>query len=471
MSDTRYTPPMPHVPRSPLSLPSFLRCIRTNALSMWSTAAYEEEVLTRSVFGRPQMLLNNPAAIHRVLVDNHANYRRSPASVRILRPITGQGLLLSEGDDWKLQRRTIAPALAPRVIPMLAGHIASVAEETVAELAAQANNPVDLRAAMVNTALEIAGRSMFSLEMHKFGPGLREQVIEYGLHWSQPHLLDLLLPPAIPSIRDLGRRRFRKRWLRFMDELMDARMATPPSAEPRDLFDLLLAAFDPETGRGFSHDQLRDQTATMILAGHATTALTLFWALLLLGHAPAEQKRLANEVRGLDLGPESAAESLPRLVYTRAVVSESLRLFPPAFTITRAAIQADRSGDIEIPAGAVLMIAPWVLHRHRRLWRDPNVFDPTRFLPDRPPPPRFAYLPFGAGPRVCVGAQFALTEAILVLAAMIQAFEVEVTDERPVLPVAVVTTQPDHSPAFHLRRRAQEKPWLPSTSSVVIATS
>lgn len=471
MSDTRYTPPTPPVPPSPLSLPSFLRRIRTNALSMWSTAAYEEDVLVRSVFGRRQMLLNNPAAIHRVLVDNHANYRRSPASVRILRPMTGRGLLLSEGDDWRLQRRTIAPALAPRVIPMLARHIASVADETVAELAGLANRPVDLRAAMANTALEIAGRSMFSLEMRKFGPALHEQVIDYGLRWSQPHLLDLMLPPAIPTVRDLGRRRFRKRWLRFMDGLMGARMATPPSAEPRDLFDLLLAARDPETGRGFSHDQLRDQTATMILAGHATTALTLFWALMLLSHAPAEQKCLADEVRGLDLGPEGAAESLPQLVYARAVVSESLRLYPPAFTIARAAIHADRSGDIEIPAGAVVMIAPWVLHHHRRLWRDPNVFDPTRFLPDAPPPPRFAYLPFGAGPRVCVGAQFALTEATLVLAAMIQAFEVELSDDRPVLPVAVVTTQPDHSPAFHLRRRIQEKPWLPSTSSVVTTTN
>src|SRR5579875_1735445 len=123
---TLYAPPIPPVPARPLPLPAFLRAIRTNALSSWPEAAYEQPVLSRSIFGRRNMLLNSPDAIHRVLVDNHANYRRSPASVRILRPITGYGLLLSEGDDWRLQRRTIAPALAPRIMPMLARHILAV---------------------------------------------------------------------------------------------------------------------------------------------------------------------------------------------------------------------------------------------------------------------------------------------------------------------------------------------------------
>ena len=241
-----------------------------------------------------------------------------------------------------------------------------------------------------------------------------------GLRWARPHLFDLLLPPAIPTIRDLFRRRFHTRWMRFMDGIMQARMQASPTNDARDLFDLLRAARDPETGRGFTHDQLRDQTATMMLAGHATTAVTLFWALLMLCGAPGEQQLVANEVHGVDLGPDGAAAALPCLVRTRAVVQETLRLYPPAFTMARAAIGPDRAGDIDIPAGAIVMIAPWVLHRHRRLWRDPELFDPTRFLPDAPPPPRFAYLPFGAGPRVCVGAQFALAEATLVLAALIQ---------------------------------------------------
>jgi cytochrome P450 len=455
---TLYAPPGPPMPRGELSLSGFLRAIRTNALTMWPDAAYEQEVRTRRLFGRTYMLLNSPAAIHRVLVENHTNYRRSPASVRILRPITGQGLLLSEGDDWRLQRRTIAPALAPRSIPILARHIAAVAQETIARLASEADRPVDLLAEMEQTALEIAGRSMFSLEMRQYGTELRTQIMEYGLRWARPHLWDLLLPSTVPTIRDLFRRRFQRRWMRFMDEIMRTRMAEAPATKARDLFDLLRAARDPETGKGFSHDQLRDQTATMMLAGHATTAVTLFWALTLLCHAPAEQQRIAAEVDDLELGPDNAAEALEHLVYTRAVINEALRLYPPAFTLARAAIGPDRADDIEIPAGAVLMIAPWVLHRHRRLWRDPERFDPSRFLPGAPPPPRFAYLPFGAGPRVCVGAQFALTEATLVLSALIQAFEVTSDNARPVLPVAIVTTQPDHHPAFRLRNRCTPRP-------------
>jgi cytochrome P450 len=144
---------------------------------------------------------------------------------------------------------------------------------------------------------------------------------------------------------------------------------------------------------------------------------------------------------------------MPHLMRTRAVISEAIRLYPPAFAIAREAIGKDRIGDLDIPRGTVLLIAPWVLHRHQRLWRDADAFDPSRFLPDAPPIPRFAYLPFGAGPRVCVGAQFALAEATLVLAMSIREFEVTLDDPMPVLPVAVVTTQPDHPPTFRLRTR------------------
>ncbi len=448
-----YAPPRPHLPSGELPLTGFLRAIRTNALTIWPEAAYEQEVRSRRLLGRTTMLLNNPDAIHRVLVDNPDNYRRSPASVRILRPITGRGLLLSEGDDWKLQRRTIAPALAPRVMPMLARHIAVVARETVSALAMKVDQPIDLLASMESTALEIAGRSMFSMEMGQYGATLRALITEYGARWARPHLFDLLLPPAIPTVRDLFRRRFQARWMRLIDRIMQARLDAPPAGDARDLFDLLRAARDPDTGAGFSHDQLRDQTATLMLAGHATTAVTLFWALMLLCGAPAEQQVLANEALGLDVGPETAFANLPKLVRTRAVISEALRLYPPAFTIARQAIQADRAGAAEIPASAILMIAPWVLHRHRRLWRDPDAFDPARFLPDAPPPPRFAYMPFGAGPRVCVGAQFALTEATLVLAKLMQSFTVALDEPGPVLPVAIVTTQPDHPPRFRIHPR------------------
>lgn len=448
-----FVPPRPDVPARDLGWFALLRTLRTNALRMWPQQAYEQAVLPQSFFGRGRLLLNDPEAIHRVLIENAANYRRSPASIRILRPIVGNGLFLSEGEAWKHQRRTIAPALAPRVVPMLARHVAVVAGEAIARLEAQASEPVDLLSAMQLLALEVAGRSMFSLEMGEHGAALRALIARFAARLGRPYLLDMVLPPSFPAPRDFARRRFSAEWFAFMDRLIDIRLRTPPAEAPRDLFDLLLAARDPETGAAFSRAQLRDQVATLIVAGHETTAIALFWSLYLLAQAPEEQARAAAEAAGADLRPEAAGEALGRLPYARAVVGEALRLYPPAFVIVREAAGPDRLAGAEVRSGTIVMVAPWVLHRHRRLWRDPDAFDPARFLPEAPPPHRFAYLPFGAGPRVCVGAQFALAEATLVLAAIVGRFKVALEPGPPVLPAPVVTTQPSHPPPFRLTPR------------------
>jgi unspecific monooxygenase len=446
-------PPVPAAPEAPLPLRSFLRAIRTNALTMWPAAAYHEDSSVRSFLGRTNFLLNTPDAIHHVLVANPGNYRRSPATIRILRPVTGEGLLLSEGDDWKLQRRTIAPALAPRMMPMLARHIATTTDAALNRLALRGGEPIDLLATMQSLALDIAARSMFSLEADQFGPAMRRMMTEFAEKYAAPRMLDMLLPPSIPTPADLGRNRFRKRWMVLMETILAARMATPPPETPRDLFDLLRAARDPETGAGFSPAQLRDQVATLILAGHETTAVTLFWTLIMLAEAPEEQDWLAEEAAATVIDAETASVTAGKLDRTRAVVNETLRLFPPAFTIVRQAIGAERIGALEMKRGTLIMIAPWVLHRHHKLWAEPDVFRPARFMPDQPPPARFSFMPFGAGPRVCVGAQFAMTEAILVLAALIGRFRITRVDTRPVLPIGIVTTQPDHATKVRLTLR------------------
>jgi cytochrome P450 len=453
-----FVPPRPAAPAKELGLYRFLIAVRTNALQIWSKSAYEQDVLVGFTLGRTRLLINAPDAIHRVLVENTANYCRTSATIRILRPIVGEGLLLSEGEDWRHQRRTIAPAMAPRVVPMMARHVSLATGETTAQIAVlAARGPVDILAAAQFLALEIAARSMFSLEMRQYGAALRRLITRFAGGLGRPYFLDLMLPAAIPTLRDLARRRFRSQWVALMDEIIEARLSAPqgdhPYGKPRDLFDMLLAARDPETGEAFSRASLRDQMATMIVAGHETTALTLFWSLYLLASSPADQERVAAEVRAIDLGPDGAAEALTKLPYTKAVVSEALRLYPPAFAIARMAIGPDRLCDITVPRGALVMISPWVLHRHLRLWKDPDAFDPARFLGDRPLPHRFAYMPFGAGPRICIGAQFALTEACLVLAMMIQRFHVSLADATPVRPVAVIVTQPDHAAPFHLRPR------------------
>jgi unspecific monooxygenase len=276
--------------------------------------------------------------------------------------------------------------------------------------------------------------------------------MEYGARLARPHYLDMLLPQGWPSPQDFSRARFRKRWTSFVAMLMAERRAAgkPEGAPPSDLFDLMGAARDPETGDAFTDEQLGDQVATMILAGHETTATALFWALYLLALDSTSQDQLAVEVQNATVNGTLDVE---RLKFTRAVVDETMRLYPPAFLIARAAAGPDTIAGRPVKKKDVILIAPWLLHRHEKLWRDPNAFIPSRFMPGTPAPDRFAYLPFGVGARVCIGAHFALVEATLALAKMIGAFRIELLDKAPVIPVGVVTTQPDRSPMFRITPR------------------
>ena len=427
------------------------RGLRGNALDIFPPEAFEEWVVRRRFMGRERIILSEPQAIRHVLVDNPENYRRPPGTVRVLRPVLGAGLLLAEGEDWRRQRHALAPAFAPRTLPLVARHAARAAERCAGRLAA-AEGPVDLLAELHYLALEVAGRALFSLETQHFAKAMRGLLLQYGADLGRPSTLDILLPLWLPSPRDLKRARFQRRWRSLLATIVARRRARGAARASGDLFDLI-AAPNPEGGEGFSAAGLADEIATLIVAGHETTALALFWSIHLLTETPSAMVRLAAEAAPLDLGPEGAAESLPKLPYVRAVVEEALRLYPPAFTIVRQARSADRAGGVAIPARAVVLVAPWVLHRHERLWQAPERFDPDRFLPPAPRPDRFSYLPFGVGPRTCIGAQFALVEASLVLARLVQEFEIERLGEEKVRAVGAVTTRPEPAPLFCLRRR------------------
>src|SRR6478752_5823650 len=293
-------PPAP--PRAPESMGTLerMRVMRDSPIATWGQAAYEEDVLQGRFFGRSSFILNTPDAIKHVLIDNYENYTRTPTGFRVLRPMLGQGLLIAEGRAWKHQRRTLAPAFTPRAVSALVPHMIAATDETVAKLRARSNAPVDLREAMQRMTLEIAGRTMFSFGMDRQGAALRDFVMEYGERLARPHFLDLLLPLAWPSPQDFARARFRKRWIAFVGMLMAERRAAGKNegAPARDLFDLMGDARDPETGAAFTDEQLGDEVATMILAGHETTATALFWSLYLLALDPATQDQVAAEVQG-----------------------------------------------------------------------------------------------------------------------------------------------------------------------------
>lgn len=447
---------VPPVPQPDPTVPSSRRLLwhyRHNALCAWPACAYQDDTYARSMFGRRTVLVNRADDIRHVLVDNAVNYGRTRPTLRIIRPILGQGLFLAEGDEWRYQRRITAPAFVPKATAAFASHTAAAVAEALPDLkTSDRGGTADLLAWFQELALDVAGRALFSLPMRSLGPRMRQLLDGYGRRFGQPGLLDFLLPVWLPNPRDLGRMWFQRRWFQLIDQMINERHAKR-SANNGDLFDLLLEARHPETGAALDAAALRGQVATFLVAGHETTAVALFWTAWLLAQSPEWQDQVAAEAEHLRLDAEHVDEALPKLRVTQAVVQEAMRLYPPAFVIVRQSKGPDELSGMKIPAGAVIMIAPWVVHRHRKLWDDPNAFDPRRFLSTTRPPDRFAYLPFGAGPRVCIGAPLAMAEAIIVTAVLISRFHVQLADDLPVLPMAVVTTQPDRHLAFRLTRR------------------
>jgi cytochrome P450 len=260
----------------------------------------------------------------------------------------------------------------------------------------------------------------------------------------RPGLFDLL---EMPSWMTWFRDRSRVGIFKPLDEIVERLIerGTTGGLAHEDLLARLLAARDAETGLGMTHREVRDQVATIFMAGHETTALALTWTWYLLALHPAVEAKFHDEIDRVLAGRAPRFEDLALLPYTRMVLEESMRLYPPAHTITRRALADDEIGGRKIPRGTTVFIVPWVIHRHHALWDRPEIFDPERFTPEKAAArPRFAYLPFGGGPRICIGATFAMTEAIIILAMLGQRYRLRLAPGEPVEPVGLITLRPRH---------------------------
>jgi cytochrome P450 len=414
-------------------------------------------VSVRRVLGRTMVLVNDPKLVPLVLGESEGAAVRPVASKRMLRPGTGNGVLLAEGADWRRQRRILAPAFTPRHIATLVPHFVAGTERLLARLAAGDRTAVNLAAAMQETALDIAARSMFSLSIDDRAQSIAANLTRYQREVGRFTLWDLLArrEDSFPlALR--GRKRFSRDWFVEVDRVMAERRASaPPKGErPADVLDLLEAARDPETGEGLSPSEIRDQVATLLGAGFETTARALFWTCYLLALYPAHQERVAGEVRARLAGAAPTARALEDMKLLRATLLEAMRLYPPAAIVSRQAARPLTLDGIAVPQGAFLSVAPWILHRHRRLWAEPDAFRPARFLGrEREILQGGAYIPFGTGPRVCLGAAFATTEALVVLAGLLGRERIVLADSRPVQPVAIITTVPSIEPRFRLEAR------------------
>jgi cytochrome P450 len=385
----------------------------------------------------PALLVNNPADIEYVLVKHHRGFTKSRQFRRYTRAIFGSGLLTAEGEDWQRQRRLNAPAFSGQRLASYGDVMVRHAEAMLRGW--QAGERVDVHAELKALTLEIAAETLFGTSVKRDIADMEQSsnalVSEISSRLRRP----VFIPDAIPTP---GNVRFR-RALRRIDQLVARIIAERrQSGEDRgDLLSLLLLARH-ESGEPLTERQVRDEVITMLLAGHETTALALSWTCHLLSTHPAIESRLAAEVREV-LGRRSpTVDDLARLSLCEHVVNEAVRLYPPAWTIGREAVDPCELGGYSVPAGVTIFIAPWVLHRDPRYFDNPNEFQPDRWASGLARQlPRFAYMPFGGGPRTCIGNRFAMMEAVLILSALVQSFALEAQDERPE-PFPSITLRP-----------------------------
>jgi len=458
-----FRPPAPKPLEEPPGLLGFLLALRRNPLTTWTERHFSERIISGSgALGRITVV-NDPDVIRHILVDNAANYRKDDLQLRVLAPGLGRGLLTAEGEEWKLQRRTIAPLFPPRVVSGFFPAMVESAERLVRRWRRRPEGrEVDVALEMTRVTLDVLERTIFSKGVARDPDALGRAITRYfeGLGRIDP--VDIFgLPDWVPRIGRLKARPAIRFFEELVSELIQSRKALLERGEPapRDLLTLLLEAADPETGKGLSDLEVGANVVTFIGAGHETTANALSWSLYLISQDERVRARIERELdEVLGDGP-IAPPQLDRLVYTRAVLDEAIRLYPPVPFLSRAAIADDRIGDLAIEAGTLVTIAPYVLHRHRTLWDEPDAFRPERFLPEEKAKlDKFAYLPFGAGPRVCIGATFAIQEAMIVLATILRAVRLDLREGHRVTPLHRITLRPHEGLPMRLTFRRVSAP-------------
>lgn len=455
----RRRPPAPVPRRAPLSRVGLVWALNRNPLLIWTRKHFEQPILQGEGLLGFGTVISEPAAIRHVLIENADNYRKDALQRRVLSPGLGDGLLTAEGESWRIARRTLAPLFTPRQTAAFAEPMLGAIERRLDRMARRRPGSVlRIDRQMTGLTFDVLAQTLFSNSIPGGADAFGKALTLFFETLGRLHPFDLLgLPDWLPRV---GRGEVKPALDFFNDQvetIVAARhelMRARPAQVPRDLLTLLLEAADPDTGRGLSEMEVAANIVTFIGAGHETTANTLTWALFLLQTDAAVRERLEAEVDAAFAGTPAALDLLERLPFARAVIEEALRLYPPVASLSREALGDDEVDGFAIPKGSLIIVAPWVLHRHRRLWRDPDLFRPERFMPgEREKIDRLQFLPFGAGPRVCIGQGFAMQEAVLGLAAIVRRFRLDLLPGHEVRPVHRVTLRPEGGMPMRIRHR------------------
>lgn len=455
-STVNFIPPAPAPRLEPLGPIALLRTLKINPLEAWTRAHFEQPIVIGGLSIGRVAVINDPAAIRRVLLDNNANYRKDWMQRRILSAGLTNGLLSAEEGQWKAQRRALAPLFSRKTVLAFSAAMVDSAQALVERLARHQDQVVDIAVEATRTTLDVLERTIFSDGFGRAAEEIRLAMKSYFDTIGRIDLFDLLgLPAAVPRPSRWRLHPMLQLFEDAIDTIIAARrrqIADNTPDVPRDILTLLFEARDPETGAALSEAEIRANVLTFIAAGQETTANCITWSLYLLSQSPAWRQRIQAEAdRAFGDGKGDVAD---RLVETRAVVEETNRLYPPLAAMSRAALGPDELAGRRIGRGTMVVIAPYVLHRHRALWTRPDTFDPNRFLDGaRDTIDRYAYLPFGAGPRICIGATFAIQEATIVVAAIMRNFDLELAPSHTVWPVLKVTLRPKDGLPMIVRHR------------------
>ncbi|ELZ28063.1 cytochrome P450 [Halogeometricum pallidum JCM 14848] len=443
-------PPMTdEMPPGPDGLPivgNYLASVRRPFEFMTDNAAEYGDVVGWKELDGPVYQLNHPDDIEHVLVQNNQNYVKGDAFQRTLGPITGNGILNSEGAVWRRNRHLIQPAFHPDRIQEYAEMMTDATEEMLATWEDGQTRPV--HEDMMTVTLKIVARALFGVDINDHVDDIGSALEEFMA--ASESLSNYVLPQAVPTPSRRRIREARARLDEVVYELIEERRANPGE---RDVISMLIDVTDDE-GERLSTEQIRDEVVTLLLAGHETTALSLtFTAYALARHPGAEAKLIAELDEVLD-GRTPEMTDLPELTYTEQVVKESMRLYPPVPGIVREPVKPDVVGGYEIPPGATVRMHQWVVHRDARWYDDPLAFEPERWTDDfEQSLPRLAYFPFAAGPRRCIGDRFAMLEARLLLATIYQRYHLELTPGATLDLMATVTARPKEEIPMTVRRR------------------
>ena len=437
-----FVPPAPRPRTKPPSTLEMMRIVYRNPLELWGEPSYNEPWISVSGIGGPLVIANDPGLIRHVLVDNARNYKMATVRQKILRPILRDGLLTAEGDVWKRSRKAMAPVFTPRHIFGFAGPMLRCTEAFVERY--ESGGTTDLAHDMTMLTYEILAETLFSGEIAGEPGSFSRQIDHLFETMGRVDPLDLLRAPDwLPRVTRLRGRKTMAYFRKIVADtvqMREERMRYDPGGVPEDFLTLLLRAEGPD---GLTRAEIEDNIITFIGAGHETTARALGWTIYCLAEAPWERDRIEEEidrVMAVEPDPVKWVDAMP---LTRAAFEEALRLYPPAPSINREPIETDRYRDLVLPRGAQVLVMPWTVHRHRKNWVDPDAFLPERFHPgNRERIDRFQYLPFGAGPRVCIGASFAMQEAVIALAVLLGRYRFDTIETTKPWPVQKLTTQP-----------------------------